>query len=64
MRVSLGDNNINVTINDETINRCNIWYNNTHTGIESTSNSGITRYVGTITGCSPKLLEIIEFKIV
>ena len=50
------DNNQTITINEESVNRCNIWINNTHTGTGCGVNDswGIVNCGGTITGCSAK----------
>ena len=48
------DSNISVTINGSSVNRCDVWINNTRTGTGNSSDPGVTRYGGTITGCSAK----------
>ena len=46
------DDNRVVSINGVNENRCELWLNNTHTGIYNNENSGINKVGGGITGCS------------
>ena len=50
------DNNQSVTINGTSVNRCEIWVNNTHTGTGCGADGdwSIAACGGTITGCSAK----------
>ena len=46
------DNNISVTINSSSVNRCKIWNNNVYSGTGCDSNVTIEKCGGSVTGCS------------